>query len=60
MLSVIHKKDNIACHCPLIMSPDSYIFFILVSGTNSTTIRNDLMVLSRIIEQVNAERQMQE
>ena len=60
MHSVINKNDNSACLRSLIMSPYSYFFFILVSEHNFTTIRNDLMVLSRIIEQVNAECQMQE
>ena len=55
MRSVAYKNGSSVYLCFLVMSPDPYFFFILVSEHNSTTTRNILMVLGRIIEQVNAE-----
>ena len=49
-------NDNSAYLHFLIMSPDPNFYFIFVSGVlNSLTIRNILMILSRIIAQVNTE-----
>ena len=50
MQSVIHKNDNSACLCSLIMSPDLYFSSVWFPEYNSTTVRNDLIVLSRIIK----------
>ena len=50
-----------ACLHFLIISPDPYLtsFFLFMEG-NSATFQNILMVLSRIIEQVNMECHIQE
>ena len=49
MQSVACKNDNSALLHFLIISPDSCFYH------NSATVRNILMVLGRIIEQVNAD-----
>ena len=44
----------------IIMSPDSYFYFIFVSRAYSTTPQNNLMILGRIIEEVSTEYHVQE
>ena len=56
MWNVAPKNDNSACLRFLFMPPDPYIFFILVSAT----VRNILMVVRRIIEQVSADCRVEE
>ena len=59
MRSFTYKNDNSAYpHSPF-MSPDPYLFLILLSEHTSTTVMIILMICGRIIEQVNAEGRMQ-
>ena len=60
MLRVACKKDNSANLQFKIMSPEPYFTSVLFLERNSASIRNILMVLGRIIEQVNVECHMQE
>ena len=62
MLIIGCKNDNSACLHFLIISPESYFFFSSFSfpAHNSATVGNILMVVGRILEQVNAECNMQE
>ena len=58
MLSVARKKNNFAFQHFLITSP--YPFLNSFSEHNSAAVRNILMVLGRITEQVRAKCYMQE
>ena len=60
MQSVACKNDNSANPHFLIMSPDPYFTSFSFMECNSATVRNILMVLGRITEQVNIEYRMQE
>ena len=60
MQRVIYKNDNSACLHSLIMSPYPYFFSFWFPEHNSTTVKNILIVLGGIIEQLNAGCQMQE
>ena len=60
MLRVACKKDNSANLRLQIMSPDPFFTSFLFLERNSASIRNILMVLDRIIEQVSVECHMQE
>ena len=60
MLRVACKKDNSANLHFQIISPDPCFYFIFVSGAQSASITNILMVLNRIMEQVRVECHMQE
>ena len=60
MQSVVCKNDNSTYLRFLIMSPDPYFTSFSFPERNSATIKNILMVLSRLIEQVNVECHMQE
>ena len=63
MRSVASKNDNSVNLCFLIMSSDPYFLFINSFSfleRKSAIIRNILMLLCRIIEQVNVECHMQE
>ena len=59
MWSVKCKNENNDCLHFLIKSPDPYFTFSFPKY-NPATVRNILMVLDRIIEQVNAKSCMQE
>ena len=59
MQSVAYKNDNIACLRFVFMSLDPYFSSFWFPEHNSLTIRNILMALGRIIEQVNAECHLQ-
>ena len=54
-----YKNDNSAYLPFLIMSPDPYLTSFLFLDHSSGTIRNILIVLGRIIEQVNIKCHMQ-
>ena len=56
----MYKNDNSVYLHFLIMSPDRYFYFISFPEHYSVTIRNILMILDRIIEQVNTECRVQE
>ena len=57
--SVAYKNDNTAYLRFLIMSPDPYYSFSF-PDRNSATVRNILLILGRIIEQISAERRVHE
>ena len=56
----LNKIENSAYLPFLIISPDPYFTSFSFMDHNSGTIRNILMILSRILEQVNMEGHMQE
>ena len=60
MWSIAYKNDNSSYLCFLVMSPDPYYFSFRFPEHKSATVRNILMVLGRIIEQISAECHMQE
>ena len=60
MRSVAHKNDNSAYFRFLIMSPDPYFTPFSFPDHNSGTIRNILMVLGKIIEDIRADCRIKE
>ena len=60
MRRIVCKNDNSAYFHFLIMSPGPYSYFIFDSGAQLCNRKKYLMVLGRIIEQVNMERPKQE